>query len=185
LNDESITLLLREATDLSGVGLDIRDANPIAEEEEAAWVRYYTFGPEAELPAGTQVVIHAGRRADGAPEEHRLQRRYLEQVTGAADALRLPEDGVEVRLTGSAAHRQLLLPPQSADAAAFHVLRKADGAELALVTPDRSPWEPGLYHLSMAYRRDNRAVAPLSPVLEEAGLRGDELVTLTIPVYPR
>jgi alpha-tubulin suppressor-like RCC1 family protein len=149
-----------------------------------AWAPYYTFGQEARLPAGTRIRVYAGGMADPAPEEPGVMRRFI------GGQLRLPAQGAELRLAtarGTGAHARGFRPANDYIPVAARVLRKADGTGLFIAVPASTPagsqLTVGQYRLQLAYRRDNRATDPDSPVFSAAGNSAPEQVTVDIPWY--
>ncbi|XXX81478.1 hypothetical protein WMF30_22230 [Sorangium sp. So ce134] len=188
LNDESITLLLREAVDLTGCAVEVRPLFGSAGDDPGAppWTRYctfgYTFGAEGRMAAGTKVVLHAGKKVDGQPDRRGagVARRFLEGA--GPSAIRLPRMGLVARLVGPHAHERSFVDATLTRPVACSVLRKADSAGIFLVLPDGKAWEPGFYELTLAFARDNRSRDPESAVLKRGGEDTPERATLAILV---
>ena len=188
-NEESVTLLLREAADLTGHRIEYR-ALPAAG-AEPAWAPYYTFEQEARLPAGTRMRVYAGSATGppSPPAEPGLVQRFI-AAAGAAGQIRLPVGGAALRLVGRGGivgHARRFLPPGSYTAVSdARVLRRADGTGFFIMRVPAgpatiSPLAPGQYCLVLLYRRDNRAIDPASHVLRQANSSSSEQVTLDIP----
>lgn len=182
-NEESITLLLRETTDLDGYGIDYR--SPSDPGAELAWTPYYTFGQEGRLPAGTRVRVFAGNEADAPPVEPGVIRRFVASQ-GEPGQLRLSaQDGARLRIRGpgrTGGHARHFLPNRDYVTIDARVLRKADGTGFFVMpAAPGSALSIGQYRLKLTYRRDNTGVDPSSLVFSEAGDSADERVALDLP----
>ena len=152
-----------------------------------AWTPYYTFGREAQLPAGTQVRIYAGNAVDATPEAPGVVRRFIASLDERGH-LRLSTEGAELRLMtsgGTSGHVRRFLPDTDYVPKDARVLRKVDGTGFFIFVPAAIPvgsrLASGQYRLQMTYRRDNQDVAPDSVVFRQAGLSNPEQVTIDIP----
>jgi len=98
------------------------------------------------------------------------------------------QEGAELRLmtsSGTSGHVRPFLPDTNYAPKDARVLRKVDGTGFFMFIPAAVPvgsrLASGQYRLKMTYRRDNRAIAPDSLVVSQAGLTAPEQVTIDIP----
>jgi hypothetical protein len=166
-------------------------ANPVARFAEVGvaapvWNAYYTFGPEARLPAGTRVRVYAGNEANAPSGEPGVVRRFIAPTTESGQ-LHFPAEGVRLRLSapeGTAGHAQSFLPDNVYVPITVHVLRGADGTGFFVMAPAATPMgthlEIGSYRLKMTYRRNNQVVDPGSQIFSEAGNSAPEHVPFDI-----
>lgn len=177
LNNETVTLLLREDADLSGYELEYRASRPGKDEQDSDWLPYYTFGKEPRLSGGTRVIIHAGKRQDGPSAPFGVVHRFLEQdVKGK---VRLPANGFDIRI-GRWGHARTFIPDRFLQPVDFKVIRSADSTGLFITVANGDAFNHGHYELLLTYRRDNRATDPASLILSEAGNHEPEEATLAI-----
>jgi hypothetical protein len=184
-NEESITFIARESLNLAGCSIDYRAfPKPGSSDPAPAWNRYYTFDEVLPVSASTRVRVHGGNAGQSPPPDPRVVTRFA-SPSGSPSALRLPADGVELRIVtsdGRLEHaRAFLHPDHFAPLAGMRVLRSADQTSVFLLTPG-APLAHGTLSLRFSFRRDNRAVNPSSPVLSAGGDIGAEHVTLHVPV---
>lgn len=180
-NQEAVTLLLREAGDLTGWRIEYRQ--PPGSTADPAWEPYYAFGAEQRLPAGARVRVYAGSAAAAPAQDPGVVARFI-AAPGEQGQIRLPAAGADLRLVapdGIAGHTRRFLPESAYAALAVRVLRNADGTRCFIVRPAGSALAEGRYRLILTYRRDNRAADPASQVLSEAGATAPEQVALDIP----
>ncbi len=152
------------------------------------WMPYYIFKREERLPAGTRLYVFAGNVKDAPPEELGVVRRFVASLEERG-RLRLPTDGVDLRLRASATSgghaRRFFSDSHYGAVADAKVLRNADGTAFFILVPTGSPPNPtippGQYRLKMIYRRDNQSSDPDSQVLSQGGKSDPERVTLDIP----
>lgn len=201
-NEESVTLLLRETTDLTGYRIEYL-FSPVTIVDQAAnntaarltvsnkpvWKLFYTFGNESQkMPAGTRVRVYSGNAADMPALERGLVTRFTAQGADRGE-LRLQSGGVELRLVppGSASeHQRYFLPADDYKPAGAKVLRNADGTAFFIIVPAQnsagSSLTTGHYNLKMTYHRDNRAADPHSRVFSKAGDSSDEHAEIDVHV---
>ena len=186
---ESVTLLLREATNISNYRIEYR---PVGNSSgQSSWLPYYTFGLEKRLPSGTRVRVYASNEADSPASEAGIMRRFIASP-GDPGHLQLPPEGVALQLVrpdGAEVHARQFVP--DADYAevsqdALQIIRKADGtAFFIMVLPADSliipPLTAGQYRIELLYHRDNTSSRPDSTILSEAGNTSPEKVRLDIP----
>lgn len=197
---QQVMLLLREATEVTGYGLEYRELSSEGEEggeePERPWQALYAFGNENPLPAGFRIQVHAGEPGEegvGPGVERRVAGG--EGNDGEDGAPSLPQEGFEVRVLdarGVVVHRRAFLPDDAyRQAGEVRLLRRADGTGFFLfVEPGESVESgeglgsapaPTTYRLRFTFRKDNTAVDPQSPILRQGGNAGLEHITLDIP----
>jgi hypothetical protein len=142
------------------------------------WMPWGTVTGVGTLAAGRRVRVFAGAAGDLAqPAVTGETRTFLGFAAGDPAGVRLPAEGVDVRLVASDAtvlHARRFAPDAAFAPEALRVLRAADGTGMILVPPDaagpagtRLPC--GIHRLSWTFRRDNTAADPSSLVLREHG----------------
>jgi len=193
-NSENVTLLVREAVNLTGYRLEKRDVPVVAgseppatlEDPASTWFSIYEFESENVIAPGTQIVINSGNPDNPPPAVPRITRRFRASA-GALGDVQLAANAVDLRLVdsqGEVVHaRRFLNGTTSYSPVAFHVLRKADGTAF-FILPAGFPsagFLPGTYRMTMDFRRDNRTIDPDSLVLSAAGETVPEAVTLDVP----
>ena len=144
------------------------------------WCSYYSFGREAQLPAGTRMRVHSGNEMDVSPEEIGVVRRYLASLD-ATGQIRFPAGGVDLRLVGPhdiEGHGRRFLPEEVYVPAEGRLLRKADETGFFIVA---FQLDAGQYRLKMNYRRKNQDKDPNSQVFTQAGKSDEEAVIIDIP----
>jgi hypothetical protein len=192
---ENVTLLVREATDLTGYRIEKRDLAtgtgteppPVSLDDSAStWTLLYEFASEKTIAPGTQIVINSGNPDHPAPTPPRVLQRFR-APTGTAGDLQLTTNAVDLRLVnsrGEVVHaRRFLNATTSYSSGAFHVLRKADGTAFFLL-PAGFPgagFSPGTYQMRLDFRRDNTVIDPGSLVLSAAGETVPEVAILDVP----
>jgi hypothetical protein len=156
---------------------------------EPKWFPYATVAGIGPRAAGRRVRISAGREADAAPPPMAAEvRRFLDFLPGDHAGVRLPEEGVDLRVLapdGRVVHARRFPPDAAFAPEAVSVLRAADGTGLIVVTPSTvapagSMLPPGIYRFDWTFRRDNAARDPGSLILSENGDRADEVVRLDL-----
>lgn len=185
--DESVTLLVREATDLTGWKLQLRDpavADPLhLDDPSLAWETIFEFGPETAMADGTLVRIHSGDPLSGPAGTLRRVERYRAAL-GAGGDLKLSHDRVDLRLVGPGGRieharcfiRDALYAPVSS-----RYLRNADGTAFIMLPASGASFPLGALRVQTTYRRDNRASVAGSLVLAEAGDTSTESTLVDIP----
>jgi hypothetical protein len=161
-NDDAVTLLMREATDVSGWTIQWRSFTP-------DWQPWFTFPANEHCPAGSRVRIHAGT---SAPQEHHVLQRF----TGTPAAF--GSGPVELQLLaadGRVIHARHFLAERDYAAVPAQVLRRHDGTAFFILP---STLAPGAYRLNFVFHRDNRGTDAKSLVLSEGGSTTPELVEL-------
>lgn len=195
-NKESVTLLLRDAVDLSGYHIEFR--KPPAGGGEATWETYYIFDKEQPCAAGTLVRIYSGS-PDNAPNPGAgLVQRFITPPKTQGRRRLTSSRGVTMRVVdceGRLCHlRHFRLPTIDCTDLSNKVLllRSKDGTGFFILV--RDPSNPiaagshikeGEYRLRLTYRRDNRKADPESQLLSQAGLSTAEKVSIDIPWLPR
>ncbi len=201
---DSLVLLLREPMNLTQYQIESRlitwpvniGSGVLLDEEiilhdgfqEPPWVPYHTFGAEGNLPAGTILQLSpSDTTAVSSAKTAQAQQPGLD-ADNINRVLRV-SFSIQVRVVapdGKVIHARHFLPDNLYLSEDISVLRKADGTGFFIVKLDGSfnatPFSLSQYRLLLAYRRDNRALAPGSPVLSEAGNQADEVVILDIPL---
>jgi hypothetical protein len=192
---ENVTLLVREATDLTGYRIEKRDLATVAgtepppvslEDSTSTWALLYEFASENMIAPGTQIVINSGNPDHPAPTFPRVLQRFR-APTGTVGDLQLTANAVDLRLVnsrGEVVHaRRFLNATTSYSSAAFRILRKADGTAFFLL-PAGFPgadFSPGTYQMRLDFRRDNTVIDPGSLVLSAAGETVPEAAILDVP----
>lgn len=186
---DSVTLLLREATNLTGYRVESRIVqwpivpvvqtgpgsqnavlSPIGASE---WVTYSILGTNKIMPAGSSLRI--------------LSSGSGTQISKSGPSL-LSVSSVEVRIVapnGNVVHSKHFLSENNYSLSDMAVLRKADGTGFFLAKRQDKvgigPLLPGDYRLKLTYHRDLSKVKSDSLIFSEAGDRSDEAVFLDIP----
>jgi hypothetical protein len=188
-NEESVTLLLREAVGLAGYRIEM--LRPAAGSgQEPTWETYYAFGQEARLPAGTRVRVYAGSLRDAPPEEAGVVQRFAAPPEEGGQQRLTPAGGATLRVVapdGSAGHTRHFWPMAryATDLTDdVRLLRNADGTGLVLLAargnaPTGSLLAEGSYRLRFTYQRSVEQGD--LPVLSQAGVTAAERVTLDLP----
>jgi hypothetical protein len=192
---ENVTLLVREAVDLTGYRIEKRDLLTVAgtepppvnlDDPTSTWISIYEFGSESIIAPGTQIVINSGNPDNPSPALPRISQRFRATAGTPGDVL-FTANAVDLRLVdslGKVIHaRRFLNGTTSYTAVGFHILRKADGTAFFLL-PTGFPsagFLPGSYRLTMDFRRDNTATDPESIILSAAGQTAPETVILDVP----
>lgn len=185
--DESVTILLDDATDLSGWCIEWREPPDPGTNPDPQWQPWYLFGPRSTSTAGRRIRIFAGpgsaAPSDVTGEDHRFG---LALATGFQ--LAFPSTGVDLRLMrpGSRpAHIRRFLPNQAYTETAVTMLRSADGTGLILLKPDASAsgsqLDPAEYRLYWTYALDISESDPDSSVLSRSGDKSAETAQIDIP----
>ena len=139
---------------------------------------YATLGGIGLRAGGRRVRLFAGRAADVAlPPATGEVCAYQDFLTGDAAGVRLPAEGVDLRLldpTGQVVHARRFAPDPAFVPSPVTILRAPDGAGLILLksdaaAPGGTKLEPGIYRLNWHYRRDNSATVPGTLALSERG----------------
>ena len=189
--NENITLLVREAVNLTGYRIEKRDVPeagggepPVTDLDDptSTWTLVYEFASESVIAPGTQIVVNSGDPANPPPAVPRILQR-----SGSSGVAHLAATAVDLRLVdsqGRVVHaRRFLDSTASYNPVEFHLLRKADRTAFFLL-PTGFPsagFLPGTYQMTMDFRRDNTAIDPKSIVLSAAGQTAPETVTLEVP----
>jgi hypothetical protein len=192
---ENVTLLVREAIDLTGYRIEKRDLATVAgvepppvylDDPASTWILVYEFGSENMIAPGTQIVINSGNPDNPPSAVPRVTRRFR-APTGALGDVQLAANAVDLRLVdsqGNVVHaRRFLNATKSYSSVAFHLLRKADGTAFFLL-PTGFPgpgFSPGTYQMRLEFRRDNTVIDADSLVLSAAGQTVPETVILDVP----
>jgi hypothetical protein len=159
--------------------LDVRVAPPV-------WSPMFTFGDEGPLPAGSQVRVFSGNRADASAPEPGVTQRFA-AAFDERGAIKFPPGGAELRLRtpdGAPGHARQFLPASAyaaVPAAGLRMVRKADGTGVFLCLENAAAITPGDYRLELTFRRDNLTQDPGSLVLRQAGDTDPERVILDLP----
>jgi hypothetical protein len=188
-NEEAITLLLQEDTDLSGYRLEYWYI-PKEPDSVPGWETYYTFTNEEPLVAGSRVRIHAGNQKSAPPQEEGVKQRFAAKKGETGERHLTAKEGARLRLValdGRTGHERDFLRDKGADNQYNPVnkallMRKRDGTNFFLVIQPAAfgSQTPGTYRLSFTYRRDNRDKDVHSQVLSQAGSSEPEHVVIDI-----
>lgn len=189
--DENITLLVREAVNLTGCRIEKRDVPeagggepPVTDldDPKSTWTLVYEFASEDVIAPGTQIVVNSGNPANPPPAVPRVLQR-----SDASGVVHLAATAVDLRLVdsqGNVVHaRRFLDSTTSYNPVKFHLLRMADRTAFFLL-PSGFPsagFLPGTYQMTMDFRRDNTAIDPSSLILSAAGQTVPETVILEVP----
>jgi hypothetical protein len=184
--DEQVTLLVREATDLTGWKLQLRDPgvmDPLhLDDPSLSWETIFEFGPEIAMADGTLVRIHSGDPLSGPAGTLRRVERY--RAAPGSGNLKLSHDRVDLRLVrpdGRIEHARCFIKDALYAPIGSRYLRKADGTAFILLPAGGGDFPPGALRLEMTYRRDNRASVADSLVLAEAGDTSAESTSVDVP----
>jgi hypothetical protein len=175
----------------SGLSGGSRFRQFVVEAAAPSWLPYYTFGAEPPFADGRRFRVFGGREEDvSVPRVPGEARRYLGNLPGDAAALKLPAEGVDLRLVrpdGVVVHAVRFASP--AAFAALHSLgvRSSDGTGLLLFAPDAAApagttFPRGHLSLRWTYLRDDTAANPRGQVLSQDGDGSPELVDLEVDV---
>jgi hypothetical protein len=188
--DESISLLVREALDLSGYRIDKRDLSgappndpspPALDDPASGWVTLYQFGAETMAADGSLVMIYSCGPDTAPPAVPGTSQRFR-AATGQPGDVRLAEDAVDLRLVapdGQVSHARRFLNDSLYAPAQINLLRKADGTACFIIPVGTSAGlGKGSYRLAAQFRRRNTAVDPDSVVLSENGRTDPESASL-------
>jgi hypothetical protein len=192
---ENVTLLVREAIDLTGYRIEKRDLATVAgfepppvslDDPASTWISVYEFGSENMIAPGTQIVINSGNPDNPPPAVPRITRRFRASA-GALGDVQLAANAVDLRLVdaqGKVVHaRRFLNAMTGYGPIAFHLLRKADGTAFFFLPagPAGAGFLSGTYQIRLDFRRDNTLIHPDSLVLSAAGQTMPEAVILDVP----
>jgi hypothetical protein len=194
--NENITLLVREATDLTGYRIEKRDVPVVAglqpppaamDDPAAVWSSVYEFGSEKVIAPGTQVVVNSGNPDNPPAAVPRVLRRFRAPA-GAPGDVQFAANEVDLRLVdahGEVVHARRFLNGATSynPVNNFHLLRKADGTAFFLLPagPPGAGFLPGTYQMRLDFRRDNTVIDPDSLVLSAAGQTVPETAILDVP----
>jgi hypothetical protein len=139
------------------------------------------FGDELAAVVGTNIALPLG-----AAEV----RRFLDFLPGDLAGVRLPDEGVDLRVLapdGQVVHAHRFPPNAAFAPEAVSLLRAADGTGLIILAPSAgvpagSKLPAGIYRFDWTFRRDNIARDPGSLILSENGDRADEIVRLDLTI---
>jgi hypothetical protein len=176
--NESVSLLVREATNLTGWRLQKRDP---ASGDTAPWETIFEFGPEGGMVDATLVRIHSGNAVGGPADNGRHLERYRALGNDPGE-VKFTGDQADLRLVdrnGRVEHRRRFLRDALYATIGVTFLRKADGTALVLLPTTQLA--PGTLRLAFVYRKDNRSAVPGSIVLAEAGDQTAEAAAIDIP----
>lgn len=176
--DETVTIVVREDTDLTGCQIRYRigSAGPL-DPAATDWLPYYTFGTGETFIAGTVVRISSGNASAAGPAGG-AELRFVATGTSAGLVL-FTAASVDVLLfspDGSVLHARRFLAASAYTPASTRIIRKRDGAAMFIAGP-----AAGQRRLTFTFNRDNRSTDPSSLVLSEGGDRTAERVVLDVP----
>jgi hypothetical protein len=185
--NENVTLLVREAANLTGYRIEKRDvpANPTNSSTATIWTPVYEFGTEGLFGPGTQVVVNSGNPDDATLALPRVVQRFRES-SGVVGQLQFPANAIDLRVVdpaGEVVHaRRFLGGTTSFSPVQFQLLRKADRAAFFILPAvSGTSFSPGTYQLAMSFRRDNTTIDAQSIILSAAGRHTPEVVVLDVP----
>jgi hypothetical protein len=192
-NGENVTLLLREAVNLTGYRVEKRDVpvvagidpRPTMDDPASIWISVYEFGGEELIAPGTQIVINSGNPDNPPPAVPRVSWRFR-ALAGAPGDIQLAANAVDLRLVdsqGDVVHARRFLNPAAYNPNPFQLLRKADGTAFFLLPVGfpAAAFSPGTYQMTIDFRRDNTGADPDSIVLSAAGQTVPETAILHVP----
>jgi hypothetical protein len=170
---ESVTLLMREGSDLDGWRIVFRPASPDPLDPSGpGWQPWYEFGADR-FSAGTVVRVTAGSVAPPAEEA------VIARFVAAAPQFTSPAvDLMLLSATGAVIHARTFLSEGEYSPLDARILRRRDGTALFVAVPGMTGLSAGSYRLRWVYRRDNRGIDPESLVFSETGRRTPEVATL-------
>ena len=184
--DESLTLLLDAATELTGWRIEWR-VLPDSTNPNPPWQLWYKFDTEPLRVAGQRVRIFAGKGDLTPPivtgEDHRFGE--------------VPTDGFQPSFVGAGVDLRIIapdnrdtymrrfLPDLAYTITSVNILRGADGTGFILLRPSGAPagsqLEAAEYRLRWEYRRDNTALDSSSIILSRNGDSSPEVAQIDIP----
>jgi hypothetical protein len=178
--DESVTLLVRSATDLTGAIIEWRPS-PSDVEPDPAWRPYYTFGTEGIFEHGTRIQIFSGDPSTAPARAPGSAQRFV-AATPADAVVRFAAPGIELRLRDRGAdvlHQRQVLVADAFVPFDMVAIRKVDGTAFFLVPSGGAslPAAPAALRLSFTFSRDAGAVLP---VLRQGGDASPENVVLDV-----
>jgi hypothetical protein len=163
---------LYSSSDAEAGFLEVRVSTPI-------WTKYYEFGLEDTLAAGTRVQVTTVLDEEATRSEAGEVQRLIAPDEGRAWP-RLDSGGAELRVRAprSTKGHSRWFGNSFVPVRGIRVMRKRDGTGLALLLSEDPPG-PEHLRLALTYRRDNGSAG--GPILSQAGDRSDEMVNLDIP----
>ena len=198
---DSIELLLREPTNLTGYRIESRlvmwpvnlesgvviDAQTLSGDDlpQQSWTTYREFETQSGRGAGTLLQISPN------PTDPTTAAQLVGLNAGSVDFSRRIFYSVELRLVapnGEIVHVRHFLPDDNYLNEDVSVLRKADGTGFFMIKLDGGqnavPFSLAQYRLKLTYHRNNRSRVATSQIWSQAGDDGDEIVRLDIPSRP-
>ena len=157
---ESVTLLLRNPTNLSGYRIQYRSLPGPGEE---SWKTFYTFGKENLLPAGTIVRVYACKGTSKKNTGLSIEERFPEDDKECSNIRQKFQPGViDLNICKGSAilhMRRFYSEKNYNPVLQFKVMRKADGTGFFIIIPDSlepgSKIPKGQYRMKFTYSRKN------------------------------
>jgi hypothetical protein len=179
--NESVTVLMDEATNLTGWRIEMR-LLPDSTNSDPQWEPWYTFGAEPLRAAGQRVRIFAEPAitpSSIAGEDY----LFIPEPDGGFQP-KFPLAGVDLRLVvpdGRVAHMRRFLSTQAYTPSPMQMLRSADGTGLILIKSGAAALSPAEHRLHLEYKLDNTTADPNSIVLSQNGDTTAETAQIDIP----
>lgn len=174
-NQETVTILARDAQDPSGCAVEWRPLHG-AGDPEPPWTPYFTFGTENPLDEGEQVRVCSGAPDSSLPHDVGVTLRFVGNELTASSP-QFPTTGVELRLlapSGDVVHQRTLYPDSAFVSLAASVVRKGDGTAFFLWVPVT----PGASRVQLTFMR---AATTTLPAMHQSGSARPERIALDLP----
>jgi hypothetical protein len=185
--EESVTILVRKATNLSGYRLEWRALPEPGTDPE--WNLYFEFGSdESDLDDGTQVRVYAISPApepplEAPPREPGTVQKFVATDSGS-EVVHFNAPGVELRLVApdgeTVSHQRRFLTSDGFMPFPLQAVRKLDGTGLVLFTTDAGS-VPAALRLRFTF---NRAVGDEDLRFRQAGSETSEEAALEFVLTP-
>jgi hypothetical protein len=179
---EGVSLLLREACDLTGWWVEHRrlvvsESGPTG--TSADWLLYYAFDDEERLPAGTQIELVEESASAEAGLAAGVQRRYV-----TAPGHSLASGGTELRVVtpnGQVVHQRHFVSADAYRPISARMVRKVDGTGFFILPAAiGATFDPKQHRLHMTFHRKSDGEEDESRKLSQAGHSEPEEVVIHI-----
>jgi hypothetical protein len=180
--EESLAILARDRTDLSGARLLFRNAPPVPEVTDVTsggdWMVHHEFGAEPLVP-GARLRLFSGNATAAPPAEAGVTQRFAAVGTDAG-TIHFSASAVDVMLVardGRVLHARRFLRPSAYSALNVRVLRKRDGTAF-FIAPASGTFAADTQRIVLQFHRDNRTADASSLLLSAGGNSDPEIATL-------
>jgi hypothetical protein len=178
---ESVTLLVRAATNLTGRIIEWRLLPDLTTDPDPAWNLYYTFGSEAPFEDGTRVQIFSGD-ASGAPDRAPGTEQRFVAATPSDAVVHFTDERIELRLRvpgGDILHQRQVRVDDVYVPFDMSAIRKPDGTAFFLFPFGGAPLPaaPAALRLSFTFARN---AGQTLPVLRQGGDSSAESALLDV-----